>query len=130
MRIDGSFVIGERLIRCEDATPEKVDLLLGSVDGQANAPLPPPPPKNLGHAIPAGGVFEYRRREGAVKTLEWRNAWPDSYAEPPRPPPSAPPRYVLKVEAGTYEAETLPALLWQLLKHRFRHFSRGEGWRD
>ncbi len=38
--------------------------------------------------------------------------------------------YQLKVEAGTYESNYLVGILWEVLKHRFYHFTHGEGWRD
>lgn len=105
----------------------------GQIDGSANAPLPPPAkPLNL----------DDRREELKVKRLEWRQFAPGSAGhfdfgsqrkrveEAIALPPLPAPRYVLKVAAGTYEAETLPALLWQVLRHRLWHFRRGEGWRD
>lgn len=36
----------------------------------------------------------------------------------------------LIVDAGEYEAPTLLSLLWAVLKHRFWHFRRGDGWVD
>jgi hypothetical protein len=38
--------------------------------------------------------------------------------------------YILQVPQGIYEAETLPALLWEVLRHRFWHWRGGEGWVD
>jgi len=31
---------------------------------------------------------------------------------------------------GNYTADTLPELIWIVLKHRSQHFLKGEGWRD
>lgn len=38
--------------------------------------------------------------------------------------------YRLEVQAGSYEAESLPALLLEVIKHRFWHWRRGDGWVD
>jgi hypothetical protein len=36
----------------------------------------------------------------------------------------------LLVETGSYEASTLVALLWEVVKHRTWHLFHGEGWVD
>lgn len=36
----------------------------------------------------------------------------------------------LETPDGAYEAQSLIALLWEVLKHRWEHLWRGEGWRD
>lgn len=38
--------------------------------------------------------------------------------------------YTLTTPNGTYEAGTLHELLWLVLRHRFSHLLRGEGWKD
>ena len=39
-------------------------------------------------------------------------------------------KYKLKVKAGAYYANSLPKLIFEMLKHRFWHFKRGDGWID
>lgn len=39
-------------------------------------------------------------------------------------------RYVLHVETGVHEANTLPVLLLGVMSHRFRHWRLGFGWVD
>ena len=34
------------------------------------------------------------------------------------------------VDDGEYRANTLLGLLWEIFKHRYYHFRRGDGWRD
>ncbi len=46
------------------------------------------------------------------------------------PSGAARPSLRLLVGAGAYDADTLPGLLWGVLKHRTWHFCRGEGWVD
>ena len=36
----------------------------------------------------------------------------------------------LRVEGGEYEADTLPRLLWEVLRHRCWHLMNGDGWVD
>jgi hypothetical protein len=36
----------------------------------------------------------------------------------------------LLINAGTYEADSLLGLFIEVLKHRFWHWRRGEGWVD
>tara|TARA_B100000519_G_C14202198_1_gene418470 strand:- start:857 stop:976 length:120 start_codon:yes stop_codon:yes gene_type:complete len=38
--------------------------------------------------------------------------------------------YILKVENGTYTEDTLLKLFFTVLKHRFHHLIKGEGWID
>ena len=37
---------------------------------------------------------------------------------------------LLVVGAGIYEADSLSKLIWMVIKHRFEHFLKGEGFRD
>lgn len=39
-------------------------------------------------------------------------------------------KYILNVENGSYTADTLISLLWQIFQHRFNHWRKGEGWND
>ena len=40
-------------------------------------------------------------------------------------------KYTLLVEdSGSYAEDSLIVLIWTVLKHRFRHLCKGEGWRD
>jgi hypothetical protein len=39
-------------------------------------------------------------------------------------------KYTLVVKAGSYEAESLPRLLWEVFCHRLWHWWRGDGWID
>ena len=32
--------------------------------------------------------------------------------------------------SGTYTADSFSELIWIVLKHRFQHVLKGEGWRD
>ena len=41
------------------------------------------------------------------------------------------PKYKLIVkDAGNYSEDSLTKLIWTVLKHRFHHLCKGEGWRD
>jgi len=40
------------------------------------------------------------------------------------------PRYRLIVKAGEYSADNMLSLLWEIIKHRFWHWRRGDGWVD
>ena len=33
-------------------------------------------------------------------------------------------------ESGTYTADSFTELIWIVLRHRFQHLCKGEGWRD
>ena len=40
-------------------------------------------------------------------------------------------KYKLVVqESGNYTADSLTELIWIVLRHRFHHLCKGEGWRD
>ena len=39
-------------------------------------------------------------------------------------------KYTLLVENGTYYANSILGLLWDVLTHRFEHLMRGDGWMD
>lgn len=39
-------------------------------------------------------------------------------------------RYVLRVDAGEYRSNSVIGLLAEVLKHRFWHWKRGDGWID
>ena len=39
-------------------------------------------------------------------------------------------KYKLMVAEGSYEADSLWSLLLEVLRHRFWHWRRGDGWRD
>ena len=39
-------------------------------------------------------------------------------------------KYHLNVSAGTYYANTLIGLMYEVLTHRCKHWIKGEGWRD
>jgi hypothetical protein len=43
---------------------------------------------------------------------------------------AAPSAYTLTVPEGRYEADSLWALWWEVLRHRAWHWWRGDGWRD
>jgi len=38
--------------------------------------------------------------------------------------------YRLVTPMGSYEADSFLSLLWEVLKHRFWHWRRGDGWVD
>jgi len=38
--------------------------------------------------------------------------------------------YELKVKSGTYKANNLTSLLWVVFRHRFHHWTKGEGFID
>lgn len=40
------------------------------------------------------------------------------------------PRYLLVVRGGSYEADTVFGLLYEVLSHRFSHLAQGDGWVD
>jgi hypothetical protein len=40
------------------------------------------------------------------------------------------PRYRLVVPEGSYEADSLVGLLWEIVSHRLWHFFQGDGWID
>jgi hypothetical protein len=40
------------------------------------------------------------------------------------------PKYVLLVDNGTYADNSLVGLFWTVIKHRFHHWNKGEGWID
>ena len=40
-------------------------------------------------------------------------------------------KYKLVVkDAGSYAEDSLIVLIWTVLRHRFHHLCKGEGWRD
>jgi hypothetical protein len=39
-------------------------------------------------------------------------------------------RYKLIIAEGSYEANSLWSLFWEIMKHRYFHWRRGDGWRD
>jgi hypothetical protein len=40
-------------------------------------------------------------------------------------------KYKLVVKGtGTYTADSFTKLIWTVLRHRFQHFLKGEGWND
>jgi len=41
------------------------------------------------------------------------------------------PKFKLVVKgSGTYAADSFTELIWIVLRHRFQHLCKGEGWRD
>jgi hypothetical protein len=39
-------------------------------------------------------------------------------------------KYTLLVKDGSYAADSLITLIFIVLRHRFQHLCKGEGWRD
>ena len=39
-------------------------------------------------------------------------------------------KYTLLVEEGEYTEDSLIILIFTVLRHRFQHLCKGEGWRD
>ena len=39
-------------------------------------------------------------------------------------------KYTLLVEGGTYYANSMIGLFWEMITHRFKHLMRGDGWMD
>jgi hypothetical protein len=40
------------------------------------------------------------------------------------------PKFVLNVESGIYEADSLFSLMMEVIRHRLWHWRRGDGWID
>ena len=39
-------------------------------------------------------------------------------------------KFTYTVPSGTYYANSMWGLLWEVYSHRFSHFIKGEGWKD
>ena len=56
-------------------------------------------------------------RKETKKWLDWSKSKEECY-------------YELKVPAGTYSANNIFSLVWEMITHRLGHWRKGQGWKD